>query len=144
VTNSNICLHLQIPYPLLNYWISFILLSWTWITLFYVLSLKKLKILKLCLLWVVKKLLDLMGLQLYFMLNTGIVLNLQSIGNFFTSNQLLREHNHTFLALILKRLGPSAVHHFCPISLCNIIYKIISKLLANRLKPLLSKIISPF
>jgi len=78
------------------------------------------------------------------MLNNGIVLNLQSIGNFFTSNQLLREQNHTFLALIPKRLGPSAVHHFRPISLCNIIYKIISKLLANRLKPLLSKIISPF
>jgi hypothetical protein len=69
---------------------------------------------------------------------------LQAIGNFFTSNQLLREQNHTFIALIPKRLGPSAVHHFRPISLCNIMYKIISKLLANRLKPLLSKFISPF
>jgi hypothetical protein len=68
----------------------------------------------------------------------------QAIGNFFTSNQLLREQNYTFIALIPKRLGPSAVHHFRPISLCNIIYKIISKLLANRLKPLLSKFIYPF
>jgi len=69
---------------------------------------------------------------------------LPAIGNFFTSNELPREQNHTFITLIPKKLGPSTVHHFRPISLCNIIYKIISKLLANRLKFLLSKIISPF
>jgi hypothetical protein len=69
---------------------------------------------------------------------------LLAIGNFFTSNALLREQNHTFITLVPKKLGPSMVHHFHPISLCNIIYKIISKLLANRLKPLLSKFISPF
>jgi hypothetical protein len=56
----------------------------------------------------------------------------------------LREQNHTFIALIQKHLGASSVHHYRPINLCNIIYKIIFKLLANRLKPLLSKIISPF
>jgi len=69
---------------------------------------------------------------------------LLAIGNFFQNNHLLREQNHTLIALIPKRLGASSVHHYRPISLCNIIYKIISKLLANRLKPLLSKVISPF
>jgi hypothetical protein len=69
---------------------------------------------------------------------------LLAIGKFFTSNALLREQNHTFITLVPKKLGPSMVHHFRPISLCNIIYKIISKILANRLKPLLSKFISPF
>jgi hypothetical protein len=69
---------------------------------------------------------------------------LLAVGNFFDSNKLLREQNHTFIALIPKCLGASAIHHFWPISLCNIIYKVISKLLANRLKPFLSKIISPF
>jgi hypothetical protein len=35
------------------------------------------------------------------------------------------------------------VHHFHPVSLCNIIYKIISKNLANRFKGLLHRFISP-
>jgi hypothetical protein len=69
---------------------------------------------------------------------------LQAIWNFFKHDQLLKEQNHTFIALIPKKIGASSVHHYRPISLCNIIYKIISKLLANRLKPLLSNIISPF
>jgi hypothetical protein len=44
----------------------------------------------------------------------------------------------------LKAPGPDGFIAFRSISLCNIIYKIISKLLANRLKPLLSNIISHF
>jgi hypothetical protein len=72
----------------------------------------------------------------------GTVLN--AVGDFFMHNILLREQNHTFIALIPKKLGASSVHQFRPISLCNFIYKIISKLLANRLKPLLDKVISPF
>jgi hypothetical protein len=69
---------------------------------------------------------------------------LKAVGNLFQSTRLLREQNHSFIALIPKCMGASSVNHFRPISLCNIIYKIISKLLANRLKPLLSKIISHF
>jgi hypothetical protein len=69
---------------------------------------------------------------------------LLAIRIFFKNITLLREQNHTFIALISKRLGASSVHHYRTISLCNIIYKIISKLLANRLKPLFFKFISPF
>lgn len=35
------------------------------------------------------------------------------------------------------------VNHFRPISLCNVAYKLILKLLTTKLKPLLDKIISP-
>jgi len=56
---------------------------------------------------------------------------------------MLKEFNHTDIALIPKIDNPSSVHHFRPISLINFNYKIISKILSNRFKPLIHKIISP-
>jgi hypothetical protein len=60
-----------------------------------------------------------------------------------TNNSFPRGQNHTFIALIPKLSGSHSTHQFRPISLCNIIYKIISKILATRLKIYLPKIISP-
>ena len=51
--------------------------------------------------------------------------------------------NSTFLALIPKEVNPTTFDRFRPISLYNASYKIFSKLLANWLKPLLGKSISP-
>ncbi|KAH9689005.1 reverse transcriptase domain-containing protein [Citrus sinensis] len=51
--------------------------------------------------------------------------------------------NHTYLALIPKVQKPRKVTDFIPISLCNVIYRIIAKTLANRLKKILHVIISP-
>ena len=51
--------------------------------------------------------------------------------------------NSTFLALIPKEFNPSSFGRFIPISLCNASYKILAKILANRLKPLLGSLISP-
>eukprot|EP00253_Pinus_taeda_P033090 PITA_33090 len=49
----------------------------------------------------------------------------------------------TFIALIPKANHPISFNDYRPISLCNCLYKIIAKIIANRLKPILSRHISP-
>eukprot|EP00253_Pinus_taeda_P025653 PITA_25653 len=51
--------------------------------------------------------------------------------------------NATFLALIPKTADANKPKKYRPIALCNITYKIVSKVIANRLKPLLPLLISP-
>jgi hypothetical protein len=50
--------------------------------------------------------------------------------------------NSTNIFLVTKVVAPSQVIEFKPISLCNMIYKIISKAIANRLKTVLTAIVS--
>jgi hypothetical protein len=66
-----------------------------------------------------------------------------SVQSFFWGGFMLKEFNHTNIALIPKLENPSRVNYFHPISLTNFNYKIISKILSNRFKPLLHKIVSP-
>ena len=66
----------------------------------------------------------------------------QAVLSSLNSSSLLKSVNHTFITLISKVKNPKRVTEFRPISLCNVIYKIISKVIANCLKPLLNSIIS--
>jgi hypothetical protein len=63
--------------------------------------------------------------------------------DFFSSSLLPYKANDTHIALIPKKLVTTVQTDFRPISLCNVIYKIIAKCIANRLKPHLLDYIDP-
>lgn len=66
-----------------------------------------------------------------------------TVQSYFRNGHMLRDLNHTFISLIPKKQDTNKVEHFRPISLCNVLYKVISKILANCLRPYLQKLISP-
>ena len=60
-----------------------------------------------------------------------------AIQTFFHTGYLLKSVNHTVITLIPKVLNPTSLKQFRPISLCTTMYKIIAKILANRIKSVL-------
>nr|GEX54718.1 hypothetical protein [Tanacetum cinerariifolium] len=57
----------------------------------------------------------------------------KAVRDFFSYGKLLKETNHTFLALIPKVSTPFRVTDYRPISCCSVLYKCISKILTNRI-----------
>ena len=66
----------------------------------------------------------------------------QAVLSCLNSGSILKSINHTFITLIPKVKNPKRVFKFRPISLCNVIYKVVGKVIVNRLKPFLNSIIS--
>lgn len=61
---------------------------------------------------------------------------------FFLTAYIDPSINGTFITLVPKKQNPCKGSDFRPISLCNVIYKILSKVMANRMKGILPQIIS--
>uniref|UniRef100_A0A803Q029 Reverse transcriptase domain-containing protein n=1 Tax=Cannabis sativa TaxID=3483 RepID=A0A803Q029_CANSA len=66
-----------------------------------------------------------------------------AVQEFFVTGEMNKFLNYTYICLIPNRELPDKVDHFRPISLCNFIYKIIAKILAHRLSPLMDGLITP-
>eukprot|EP00253_Pinus_taeda_P006494 PITA_06494 len=64
------------------------------------------------------------------------------VEEFRKKGEVYNPFNATFIALIPKKEVPESFEDFRPISLCNSIYKIIAKVIANKIKPILSRHIS--
>ena len=65
-----------------------------------------------------------------------------AIRDFFTNGKILKEINHTIISLIPKVPTPSKINDYRPISCCNVLYKCISKIIANRIKEGLGSLVS--
>ncbi|KAL0305148.1 UNVERIFIED_CONTAM: hypothetical protein Scaly_2995400 [Sesamum calycinum] len=61
--------------------------------------------------------------------------------DFFRSGRILRQLNHTIIALVPKSEHSPSVADYRPISCCNVIYKVITKIIADRLSPALVQLI---
>jgi len=65
-----------------------------------------------------------------------------AIKSFFESGLLLKEVNTTILTLVPKKPNASFMGDFRPIACWNVIYKCITKILSNRMLPVLDSLIS--
>ena len=67
----------------------------------------------------------------------------QFVKQIFSQSEKVEEVNKALIVLILKVSNSKFVKQFRPISLCNVIYKIITKIVAARLRSCMSLLSAP-
>ena len=63
--------------------------------------------------------------------------------DYFHTSRLIPAFNSTCVALVPKCQNPSQIKDFRPISCCTILYKCITRILANRLEKYMPILVSP-
>ena len=67
----------------------------------------------------------------------------KEVGSMFSSGIMPEYLNRTLIALVPKCQNPETINSYRPISLCNTIYKVVTKIIVARICPLLYNLISP-
>ena len=71
-------------------------------------------------------------------------LEVNQVFKVFQSSTMPPHPNETLITLIPKHAGVDCLASFRPISLCNTMYKMVTKIIVKRLRPFLPKLISAF
>lgn len=64
------------------------------------------------------------------------------VSEFHSKGRFVTSSNASFIMLIPKKENPTSLTNYCPTSLIGCMYKIVSKLLANRMRKVIDSIIS--
>ena len=85
------------------------------------------------------------GYTTYFFKNAWQIVGrdvMRAVLDYFQTNKMSPAFNSTSVALVPKCPNPSQIKDFRPISCCTIIYKCITRILANRLKRFMPDLVS--
>jgi hypothetical protein len=64
------------------------------------------------------------------------------LSRIFLTRLLLKETNATILSLVPKKPNPTTMGDYRPIACCNVLYKCNTKILSNRMLPILDSLIN--
>ena len=66
------------------------------------------------------------------------------VKSIFSTGVMPKYLNKTLITLIPKCKSPKSLNNYWPISLCNIVYKLVTKIIVGRIRHLLPSLVFPF